>query len=59
MDIFKERIMGYISYYRGAPPYVYPKATVRYVKCEMSDFQYSSYLSVLTKEKRKKKITQN
>jgi SNF2 family DNA or RNA helicase len=47
LDIFKERIKGYVSYYRGAPPYVYPEAKVRIVKCEMSDFQYQSYISVL------------
>ena len=55
LDIFKEQIRGYISYYRGAPPYTFPKAIVRYVKCEMSDFQYSSYLTVLEKEERKLK----
>jgi len=53
LDIFKERIKGYVSYFRGAPPYTFPEAIVRYVKCEMSDFQYKSYLTVLETEKRK------
>lgn len=54
MDMFKEMIKGYVSYYRGAPPYVFPESTVRIVKCEMSDFQYKSYLAVLTDEEKSK-----
>ena len=50
LDIFKERIKGFISYYRGAPPYVYPSSKIRYVRCEMSDFQYRSYLTVKSTE---------
>ncbi len=50
LDIFKERIKGYVSYFRGAPPYVFPETTVKYVKCQMSEFQYKSYLTVLQKE---------
>lgn len=50
LDIFKERIKGYVSYFRGAPPYVFPESSIRYVKCEMSDFQYRSYLTVLESE---------
>lgn len=65
LDIFKERIKGYISYYRGAPPYVFPESNIRYIKCEMSNFQYRSYISVLkqeekltgiTKKKRRKRV---
>ena len=52
MDIFKERIKGYISFYQGSPDYVFPKATIKYVRCEMSDFQYQSYVSVLKKEEK-------
>ncbi len=54
MDMFKEMIKGYVSYYRGAPPYVFPESTVRVVKCEMSDFQYKSYLAVLSDEEKSK-----
>ena len=56
LNLFKERIKGYVSYYRGAPPYVFPETKIKYVKCEMSDFQYRSYLSVLKSEKKIKKI---
>lgn len=47
VDYFKKIIRGKISYYRGAPPYVYPKMNVHFVKCEMKQFQYKSYLTVL------------
>lgn len=50
LDVFKNLIKGYVSYYRGAPPYVFPEAIVKKVKCNMSEFQYRSYLTVLSKE---------
>jgi superfamily II DNA or RNA helicase len=50
LDIFKERVKGFISFNAGAPDYVYPSSTVRYVKCEMSNFQYQSYKMVLKSE---------
>lgn len=53
MDIFKGRIKGYVSYYRGAPPHVFPETKIRFVKCEMEKFQYRSYLTVLNEEKKK------
>jgi SNF2 family DNA or RNA helicase len=53
MTEFKERIKGYISYFRGAPEYTFPKSIIKYVKCEMSDFQYRSYITVLQKEEKK------
>jgi hypothetical protein len=53
LDIFKERIRGYVSYYRGAPPYVFPETTIKYVKCEMSEFQYRSYITVESQEAKK------
>jgi superfamily II DNA or RNA helicase len=52
MDIFKEYVRGYISFFRGAPPIVFPKMTIKYVKCEMSDFQYGSYIKVLSNEEK-------
>jgi superfamily II DNA or RNA helicase len=54
MDIFKKRIKGYVSYFRGAPPHVYPAKEIKYVKCEMSDFQYKSYITVNKKENKNK-----
>lgn len=50
LDEFKNMIKGYISYYRGAPPVAYPEKRLKYVKCEMSEFQYKSYLTVSSKE---------
>lgn len=47
LDIFKEYIKGFISYYRGAPAYTFPHAELKYVKCEMSDFQYRSYVTAV------------
>lgn len=56
MDDFKERIKGYISYFRGAPPFVFPQMSVRYIKCEMSDFQYGAYKGILRNERKKQKM---
>jgi superfamily II DNA or RNA helicase len=50
IDEFKKKIKGYISYYRGAPPVAYPKKILKYVKCEMSEYQFKSYLTVSSKE---------
>lgn len=53
IDEFKKLINGYVSYYRGAPPHVYPELIVKYVNCTMSDFQYNGYKRVISAEKRK------
>jgi hypothetical protein len=50
MDIFKEMIKGYISYYMGAPAFTFPSMNIRYVECEMSDFQYAVYRKILRNE---------
>ena len=50
IEIFKEHVKGFISYFRGAPPIVFPKMKIKYVKCEMSDFQYGAYVRVLQNE---------
>lgn len=55
LDIFKERIRGFVSYYRGSPPYVFPLKIIKYVKCEMSEFQYRSYITVLSQEEKQHK----
>jgi superfamily II DNA or RNA helicase len=52
LDLFKKMIKGYISYFRGAPPYTFPNKIVKYVKCEMSNFQYRSYITVLKNEEK-------
>ena len=46
IELFKSYIKGYISYYLGAPSIVFPKTIIKYIKCEMSDFQYSVYKTV-------------
>lgn len=51
--IFKQYIKGLISYFRGAPPFVFPEMTIKYVNCNMSDFQYSAYKSILKNELKK------
>lgn len=46
IDQFKSLIKGYISYFKGAPSFVFPKTTIKYVRCEMSDFQFNVYKKV-------------
>jgi len=50
MDLFKKMIKGYVSYYLGAPSYTFPEMTVKYVECEMSDYQYTIYKRLNKKE---------
>jgi len=52
MDKFKKMIRGYVSYYRGAPSYTFPEMKIRYIECEMSEFQYSVYRTLLRNEDR-------
>lgn len=46
----KKLLMGYVSYYKGAPDYVFPKKTIKIVKCKMSKYQYSCYKTVQGEE---------
>jgi hypothetical protein len=50
VDYLKKLIRGKVSYYRGAPSYVFPQMTMHVVKCKMESFQYRSYLTVATAE---------
>jgi superfamily II DNA or RNA helicase len=50
MPNFINLTKGLVSYYRGAPPYTYPEQIFKVVKCQMSDFQYKSYLTALSSE---------
>lgn len=50
MKKFIKLSKGLVSYYRGAPPYTYPEQIFKVVKCQMSDFQFKSYLSALSSE---------
>lgn len=55
-DLFKETIKGYVSFFRGAPPYVFPTMKLKYVECVMSDFQFKAYQDVLKNEKQTIKV---
>ena len=50
MQNFIKLSNGLVSYYRGAPPYTYPEQIFKVVKCQMSDFQFKSYLTALSSE---------
>lgn len=50
MDTFKKYVKGYVSYFRGAKPDVFPSTKVKYVECEMSDFQFNAYQKLLKNE---------
>lgn len=52
IEQFKKYITGYVSYYGGAPEYVFPKSTVQVVKCEMSDLQLRMYSYIAKIEKK-------
>lgn len=43
---FKKMIKGHVSYFRGAPDYVFPEMKIKFVRCVMSNFQYSAYKTV-------------
>ena len=48
--ILKDLLKGYVSYYRGAPPVAFPKKNIKLVYCNMSDYQYKSYITVTDDE---------
>lgn len=48
----KNYLRGYVSYYRGAEPHAYPETKIKYLKCEMSEFQYKAYEEVIREEKK-------
>ncbi len=50
VELFKNSIKGYISYFKGAPSYVFPEMKIKYVRCEMTSFQLSSYKAILRNE---------
>lgn len=56
MDMLKEFIKGYVSYYRGAPPYVFPQSNIKYVRVKMSDKQYKLYKNIIAKESKSVKV---
>ena len=48
-NLFTNQIKDLVSYYRGAPPQAYPKSEFKVIRCNMSNFQYKSYLTTLSK----------
>ena len=46
---FTKLTTNLISYYRGAPLQAFPEMEFKVVRCNMSDFQYKSYLTSLSK----------
>ena len=46
----KKLLTGYISYYRGAPDFVFPKKVVKIIRCRMSNYQYQCYRIVQEEE---------
>ena len=57
MDLFKDYIRGYVSYYRGAPPYVFPRSELFFVRTLMSEKQMLLYKKIISKEFRTSNIT--
>ena len=55
LDKFKKMVKGVVSYYRGAPPYVYPHAKIKYVNCVMSEFQKRVYRQIIKNDNHFKK----
>lgn len=52
LDIFKRLTKGCVSYFRGADPISFPELKLKYVKCQMSNFQYRAYATVMKEEDR-------
>ena len=50
MDLFKEYIKGYVSYYRGAAPKSFPRSELFFVKTRMSDRQEKLYRKIIKPE---------
>jgi len=52
IELFKERVRGFVSYFRGAPPVAFPEMKIKYVRCVMSNFQYRAYRKIITNEEK-------
>jgi superfamily II DNA or RNA helicase len=46
----RQHLNGLVSYYQGAPSYVFPERIQRIVKCPMSKYQYECYKVVQERE---------
>jgi hypothetical protein len=50
-ELLSKLLQGYVSYYEGAPAFVFPKTKIKYVKCKMEKFQSDAYNSFVEQEK--------
>jgi hypothetical protein len=50
-ELLSKMLQGYVSYYEGAPAFVFPKTKIKYVKCKMNKFQSDAYKSFVNQEK--------
>jgi superfamily II DNA or RNA helicase len=50
-ELLSKLLQGYVSYYAGAPAFVFPKMKLKYVKCKMNKFQLDAYKSFVNHEK--------
>ena len=50
-ELLSKLLQGYVSYYEGAPAFVFPKMKLKYVKCKMNKFQLDAYKSFVNHEK--------
>ena len=51
-DKLANLLQGYVSFYQGAPAFVFPKIKLKYVKCKMNKFQSDAYRSFVDQEKK-------
>lgn len=56
IEYFKQLLQGYVSYYSGAPAHTFPKMKIKYIECEMSDFQHNVYKKLLRHETKQENI---
>ena len=50
MDLFKDYIKGYVSYFKGAPPNAFPKTEMHFVRTRMSHEQAKLYKKIIAHE---------
>jgi len=50
-ELLSKMLQGYVSYYEGAPAFVFPRTKIKYVKCKMNKFQSDAYKSFVDQEK--------
>ena len=50
-ELLSKLLQGYVSYYEGAPAFVFPKTNIKYIKCKMEKFQSDAYNSFVEQEK--------